>query len=161
MIMKNYTSFIQMRKTILVVALATSSVLFYSCSKQDLSRPAAQQTVTSQDEQDAVTRTTPAPGNYNVSLYIDDNDTSTRIFKGYVFNFSSTGKLTATVNKVTYQGTWRIKDGGRELQLDIRGTNPLEKIDKSWDVKSITNNLITLTDNDPGEITKLVFKKIL
>jgi hypothetical protein len=159
--MKNYKSLIQMKKTILFVALATSSLFFNSCSKEDLATPAPQQTVTSQDEQDAVTRTTPAPGNYNVSLYIDDNDTSTQIFRGYVFNFSSNGTLTATVNKITYRGTWRIKDGGRELQLDIRGTNPLEKIDKSWDVKSITNNLITLTDNDPGEITKLVFKKIL
>jgi hypothetical protein len=167
-IMKKQTLFsstpnqlIQMKKTLLFVALATSSLFFYSCSKQDLSRPGAQQTVTSEDEQNAVARTTPAPGNYNVSLYIDDNDTSTRIFRGYVFNFSSNGQLTATVNKVTHKGTWRIKDGGRELQLDIAGTPQLDKIDKSWDVKSITNNLITLTDNDPGEITKLVFKRIL
>src|SRR5436853_6659649 len=84
-----------MKKTLLFVALATSSLFFYSCSKQDLSTPvAAQQSVTSQDEQDAITRTTPAPGNYNVKLYIDDNDTSTRVFRGYVFNFRSNGILT-------------------------------------------------------------------
>jgi len=159
--MKKHTSFIQIRKTLLFVALATSSLFFYSCSKQDLSSPAPQETVTSQDEQDAITRTTPAPGNYKVNLYIDDNDTSTRIFKGYVFNFKSSGVLTATVNNVVYRGTWESKDGGRELRLRIEGTNQLEKIDKSWDVKGMTDNLITLTDNDPGEITKLVFKKIL
>lgn len=159
--MKKYQSLIQIKKALLFVTLAISSLFLYSCSKQDLSTPAPQQTVTSQDEEDAITRTTPAPGKYNVSLYIDDNDTSTRIFKGYVFNFSSNGILTATVNKVTYRGTWESKDGGRELHLRIEGTVQLEKIDKSWDVKSMTNNLITLTDNDPGEITKLVFKRIL
>ena len=151
--MKNYK--------LLFVALATSSLFFYACSKEDLSRPAAQQTVTSQDQENAITRTTPAPGNYKVRLYIDDNDTSTQIFRGYIFNFSSNGKLTATVNNVTYQGTWETKDGGKELHLRIEGTDALEKIDKSWDVRGMTDNLITLTDNDPGEITKLVFKRIL
>lgn len=159
--MKNHTSFIQMKKTLLFVALATSSLFFYSCSKQDLSTPAPHQTVTAQDEEEAIARTTPAPGNYRVSLYIDDNDTSTSIFRGYVFNFKSNGVLTATVNNVVYKGTWETKDGGRELHLRIEGTDQLEKIDKSWDVKGMTNTLITLTDNDPGEITKLVFKKIL
>lgn len=53
-----------------------------------------------------------------------------------------------------------MKDGGTEMKLEIEGTNALEKIDKSWDVVSISINVITLTDNDPGEVTKLVFKKI-
>ena len=159
--MKNHTSFFQMKKTLLFVALAIGSLFFYSCSKQDLASPAPQQTVTSQDEQEAITRTTPAPGNYKVSLYIDDNDTSTRIFRGYVFNFRSNGVLTATVNNIVYRGTWETKDGGSELHLRIEGTEQLEKIDKSWDVRGMTDNVITLTDNDPGEITKLVFKRIL
>jgi hypothetical protein len=168
--MKNYRSLffstlnqlvIQMKKNLLLVALATTCLFFYSCSKQDLSSPVSQQTLTSPDEENAITRTTPAPGNYKVKLYIDDNDTSTRIFRGYVFNFRSNGILTATVNNVTYRGTWETKDGGRELHLRIEGTDQLEKIDKSWDVKGMTDNLITLTDNDPGEITKLVFKRIV
>jgi hypothetical protein len=152
-----------MKKTILFVALATSSLFFYSCSKQDMSTPAAaqQSVTTSQDEQDAITRTTPAPGNYNVKLYIDENDTSTRVFRGYVFNFRSNGTLTATVNNVTYRGTWRSKDNGTQLELNITGTPQLDRIDKSWDVKGMTNTLITLTDNHPGQITKLVFKKII
>lgn len=150
-----------MKKTLFIVVVAASSLFFHSCSKQDMTRPvAAQQPVTFTDNQDAVARTSPAPGNYKVNLYIDDNDTSTVIFKGYAFNFSSNGALTATVNKITYKGKWRIKDGGKELKLEIEGTDALEKIDKSWDVVNITNTLITLTDNDPGEITKLVFKKM-
>ncbi len=149
-----------MKKTLVAITVATSTLFFYSCSKQDLTSPAPQQAVTSRDEQDAITRTTPAPGKYKVNLYIDDNDTSTMIFKGYVFNFQSNGILTATLNKVVYKGTWETKDGGTELHLRIEGTVALERIDKSWDVKGMTNNLITLTDNDPGEITKLVFKRI-
>lgn len=153
-----------MKKILFAIALA-GSVFFYSCSKQDLSHPApasiqAEQPVTSFDEQDAVARTSPALGNYNVKLYIDDNDTSTRIFKGYVFTFKSNGVLTSTVNNTTYKGTWQMKDGGTEMKIDITGTPALEKIDKSWDVVKITNNVITLTDNDPGEVTKLVFRRI-
>jgi hypothetical protein len=95
-----------------------------------------------------------------VKLYIDDNDTSTQIFNGYVFNFKSNGVLTATKNNTTYRGTWQMKDGGTEMKLEIEGTAALEKIDKSWHVVVITNNVIKLTDNDPGELTKLVFQRI-
>lgn len=150
-----------MKKTLFIIAITTGSLFFYSCSKQDLLHPApVQQAVTCEEDQNAVARTSPAPGNYKVRLYIDDNDTSTLIFRGYVFNFSSNGTLTATANKKTYKGNWQMKDGGTEMKLEIEGTAALEKIDKSWDVVNITATLITLTDNDPGEITKLVFKKI-
>jgi len=153
-----------MKKILFFVALA-GSVFFYSCSKQNLSSPApastqAEQAVTSSDEQDAVARTSPAPGNYKVKLYIDDNDTSTRIFRGYVFTFKSNGVLTATVSNTTYRGTWEMKDGGIEMKIDITGTAALDRIDKSWHVVNITNNLITLTDNDLGGLTKLVFQRI-
>jgi len=151
----------KMKKALFIVAIATGSLFFYSCSKQDILHPApVQQPVSSGDDQDAVARTSPAPGNYKVQLYIDDNDTSTFIFKGYVFNFNGNGTLTATVNKKVYKGKWQMKDAGSEIKLEIEGTAALEKIDKSWDVVKITATLITLTDNDPGEITKLIFRKI-
>lgn len=74
-----------MKKTLFISAFATSALFLHSCNKQDLSRPvSAQQTVRSVNDQNAVARTKPAPGNYKVNLYIDDNDTSTQIFKGYV-----------------------------------------------------------------------------
>ncbi|HEX5152519.1 MAG TPA: hypothetical protein VFW07_13810 [Parafilimonas sp.] len=150
-----------MKKIYLVIALATGSLLFYACSKQDLSRPAIpQQTVASEQEENAVTRTNPAPGDYKVKLYIDDNDTSTRVFRGYVFTFSSNGGLKATVSNKTFKGKWEIRNGGTELKLRIEGTVALDRIDKSWDVEKITNKQIIVTDNDPGEITKLVFKLI-
>lgn len=148
-----------MKKAILMVALATGSLFFNACTKQDMSNPAPTVQSSSQDEA-STARTTPAPGNYKVRLYIDDNDTSTQIFKGYVFNFASNGVLKATVNNVTYVGTWEMKDGGTEMKLEIEGTPALEKIDKSWDVDTITNKFIVLLDNDPGEITKLAFQKI-
>jgi hypothetical protein len=157
----NQFKLFKMKKIFSVVAaLATCLLFFNSCSKQNLLSPApVQQTVSSQQEDDAVERTTPVPGDYNVRLYIDDNDTSTRVFKNYVFSFKINGVLIATVNGKSYRGTWEMKDGGTEMKIDITGTAALDRIDKSWDVVSITRNLITLTDNDPGEITKIAFKR--
>jgi hypothetical protein len=162
---KNYLkpiNYFKMKKIYLAIVFVTGSLFFYACSKQDLSRPATtQQTVASQQEENAITRTNPAPGDYKVKLYIDDNDTSTRVFKGYIFTFSSNGALKATVSNTTFNGEWEIRNGGTELKLRIEGTNALEKIDKSWDVEKITNQQIIVTDNDPGEVTKLIFKLML
>ena len=124
-----------MKKILFAIAIA-GSVFFYSCSKQNISSPApvttqAEGTTTSFDEQNAVALAAPAPGMYKVKLYIDDNDTSTRIFNGYVFTFKSNGVLTATKNNTTYRGTWQMKDGGTEMKIDITGTAALDKIDKS------------------------------
>ncbi len=153
-----------MKKILFAIALA-GSVFFYSCSKQNISSPApastqAEGATTSFDEQNAVALASPAPGMYKVKLYIDDNDTSTRTFNGYVFTFKSNGVLTATKNNTTYRGTWQMKDGGTEMKIGISGTPALEQINKSWNVASITNSVIKLTDNDQGELTKLVFQRI-
>jgi len=124
-----------MKKTLLFVALATSSMLFYSCSKQDLSSPAAtQQAVTSQDDQDALARTTPAPGNhsddellgtallsgerlvsdvspglYRIIKFIDTGDDETAQFNGYKFRFKANGDLIATTNTgQVFTGSWDL-----------------------------------------------------
>lgn len=142
-----------------MVVFTITIVCFYACTKQDVSTPPPAATSASEDEA-STDRTTPAPGNYKVRLYIDDNDTSTQIFTGYVFNFSSNGNLRATINNRTYRGTYEMENGGTEMKLEIEGTDALEKIDKSWEVENMTNKFIVLTDNDPGELTKLVFQKI-
>ena len=72
-----------MKKTLLFVALATSSMFLYSCSKQDLSSPAsAQQAVTSQDGQDDVAGTTAAPSDNAVNNYTDDELVGTSLLAG-------------------------------------------------------------------------------
>lgn len=141
-----------MKKNLLVIALLSSSLFVFSCSQKDLSSPAVAASATSADKTAqvaaAVTRTTPAPGNYKVKLYINDADTSTSLFAGYVFTFTAKGALTAKVGTKTYKGKWESKDNGTELKLDIDGTPALHEIDKSWDVTKMTNTLIDLFERE-------------
>jgi len=145
---------------ILLAALAFGAMFTFSCSKSDLSKPAVVNTATTTPSI-ADARVNPAPGNYKVSLYVHDGDTTTRTFKGYVFTFKNNGVLLATVGGITYTGTWESKDGGTELRLRIEGTEALHDIDKGWDVVKMTDTVIRLTDLDEGEFgDRLTFKML-
>ena len=101
----------------------------------------------------------PSPGNYTVKLYVENRDTSTAEFKGYVFTFKTNGVLTAKVDSVTYTGKWESKDNGKELKLDIKGTSALDDVSKSWDVVQMVAAGISLKDNEGKFGDKLVFVK--
>jgi hypothetical protein len=158
---KFMTTSFNMKKTIFAVVMASASLFICSCSKPDISKPVNTSQV-SDDQTTAVKRTTPAPGNYTVGLYVNDNDTSTTDFTGYVFTFKATGVLTAKLGNTTYTGKWESKDNGTELKLDIDGTPPLHEIDKSWNVIKLTNLLINLNDPEHGDAGRdvLIFNRI-
>ncbi len=143
------TSFTSGKSTLLVM-LAGTSIIISSCTKQSIEPPAASQVNSFQTNEALAARTTPAPGNYQVALFVNDADTSTAEFTGYVFNFKADGTLTAKVDKATYTGKWESKDNGKELKLDIDGTAALHQINKSWNVLKITNALINLNDPEHG-----------
>jgi len=151
-----------MKKMFLLTALAFGAMFVFSCSKSDLSAPAAVNSVSSTVQPSgAVARVNPAPGNYKVSLYVDDGDTTTATFKGYVFTFKTGGILLAAIGNTTYMGTWESKDGGTELKLNIDGTEALHDISKGWDVVKMTSTVIRLSDADAGmEGSRLVFKML-
>ncbi len=155
---KILTILFRARRNTYLIILACTAVFISSCDKQSIEPSAATQANSSQVENALVARTKPAPGNYSVALFVNDGDTSTMDFDGYVFNFQANGTLTAKVDKATYTGKWESKEdnkgkgknNGIELKLDIDGTNALHKIDKSWNVIKITNSLINLNDPEHG-----------
>ena len=141
-----------MKKFVYLAALLSSCFL-YSCSKSDLSQPVVPATDASTAKEAtsvAAVQTSPTPGNYAVSLYINDTDTSTVKFTGYTFTFSANGKLTAKVGKATYTGKWEVKAKGTQLKLDIDGTPALHEINKDWNEVKLTTTIINLNHDEHG-----------
>ena len=174
-----------MKKTLLFVALATSSMFFYSCSKQDLSSPAVAQ----QDDQDAAARTTPppsgnavsnytddellgtsllageqlvadvSPGLYQIIKFIDTGDDETAQFNGYKFRFKANGDFIATTNTgQVFTGKWNLNSQGTMMELQIGGNAALKDLDDdNWRVKILTDQRIRISAPGPDVV---VFVKI-
>lgn len=141
------------------MSFACVMLLIQSCDNKEISRPvtASQNSNAVTDQTAALTK--PAPGNYTVKLYVENGDTSTVEFTGYVFTFKANGTLLATADSVTYKGKWESKNNGTQLKLDIEGTDALKDVDKGWDVVKITNVQISLKDNQGQFGDQLVFVK--
>ncbi len=101
----------------------------------------------------------PSPGNYNVSLHVENGDTSTTEFKGYIFIFKANGVLIAKANNKEFTGKWELKNEGKQLKLDIKGTSALNDVNKSRDVIQMTDMWISVKDNEGKFGNKLVFSK--
>lgn len=143
-----------MKKLFFIAAVAMTSLSLFSCSKADLSQPVATASSLSTSKEAPptapATQTSPTPGNYKISLYVNDADTSTAKFAGYMFTFSANGRLTATVGKATYVGKWEVKGKGTQLKLDIDGTPALHEINKDWNEVKLTNIIINLNHDEHG-----------
>jgi hypothetical protein len=144
-----------MKSFFFCASIAMVSLSLFSCSKSDLSQPAVSASEKSAQVQSsvvaaAVVQTSPTPGNYTVPLYVNDGDTSTASFTGYVFTFSANGKLTAKVGKATYTGKWEVKSNGTQLNLDIDGTPALHGIKKEWNEVKLTTTIINLNHDEHG-----------
>jgi hypothetical protein len=148
-----------MKKTLPVMLAVTAFFIVQACTKQGGSAPPV--SVNSAQEAEAVTVNLkqPSPGDYTVKLYIENGDTSTAEFKGYVFTFKTNGILLAKVDSTTYTGKWESKNDGRELKLDIKGTPALEDAGKGWKVIRMTNTQIALQNNEGEFGNKLLFVK--
>lgn len=84
---------------------------------------------------------------------LTDNSSSTNkssIFSGYAFTFNSDGTVSATNNNVTEQGSYTQKPSheGEAAKLTINfNSAPLNELNKQWQVNSISNNSIQLSDD--------------
>src|SRR6195952_3186612 len=93
-------------KKIVPVLTVVAALIFQSCTTKDISKPVNATNTSSQNATAVVTLKTPSPGNYNVPLYVENGDTSTTEFKGYVFTFKVNGVLLARVDSLSFTGKW-------------------------------------------------------
>ena len=140
----------------LLCLLAITAIIGTSCTKESaasISQPSqSAQTAMQADNLVAVSVT---PGIYLVHKFIDTNDDITATYDGYTFKFKADGTLVATNNGNVFKGTWKLKNQGKQMAINISGNKALKNLsDDSWNVVSITNVKISLQKPGPD---KLVF----
>ncbi|WP_265200863.1 hypothetical protein [Aureitalea sp. L0-47] len=112
-------------------------------------------------------------GSWRISYFWDSNKDETSNFTGYVFNFNSDGTLVATRNNDTVNGTWSVTDSSSSsssssndvdfnIFFNVPQSSDFEDLNDDWDIVSVTNTMIELTDvsGGNGDTDFLTFVKI-
>jgi hypothetical protein len=111
-------------------------------------------------------------GSWRISYFWDSNTDETSNFTGYVFNFNSDGTLVATRNNDTVNGTWSVTDSSSSssssndvdfnIFFNVPQSSDFEDLNDDWDIVSVTNTMIELTDvsGGNGDTDFLTFVKI-
>lgn len=102
--------------------------MFTSCSKDDASD---------------VTTT-----GWKVTKFLHKGEDKTSDFQSYVFDFQSSGVLTAVKGSTTVTGVWKeVQDSGRnKLVISFGATGSFEEISEDWTIGTKTDVSIKLTN---------------
>jgi len=140
-----------------ICLLATSAIIGTSCTKESaasISQPPPSQAQAAM-QTDNLAAANVTPGIYIVHKFIDTGDDITTTYNGYTFTFKADGTLSATKNGNIFKGTWRLKNNGTKMAINITGNKALNNLsDDSWNVVSISSTKISLQKSGPD---KLVF----
>ncbi|MBK6965611.1 MAG: hypothetical protein IPH20_17215 [Bacteroidales bacterium] len=146
---------------ILAIAMVVAST---ACSKTD-DTPATSD-LSSTQKQEIISDT------WVISSYIDKGKNETSNYSGYSFTFSDNGALTASAAGITYNGTWSIgsdhsgsddsshqSGDDNKLIITISGNYQMDELTDDFQIVSISQNEITLKDDNPTKIKELKFSK--
>lgn len=107
-------------------------------------------------------------GYWHMSRFIKNHTNQMSHFSGFAFTFHDDGKVTATNNSVTHQGTWSVTtesddDSSADMQLNIHFDTEdyFQEMSKDWDIISHESILIDLkhVSGGNGSTDYLTFKK--
>ncbi len=145
-----------MRKLFIVLAIT----VFAACSSDDDSGNVN----TTEFEQ---IKTTLPQGEWEITKLIDGQSDHTAAFKSFVFNFKEDGTVIATTDLFTEPGTWAYDNSSsssssEELLLQFSENDPFDVINDDWDIVSVTNSKIELSDisGGNGDVKLLTFTKL-
>jgi len=102
-------------------------------------------------------------GEWAVANYKDAGIDETVNYQGYKLTFNTDGRVVATNDTDTVNGTWsEIVDGEKhKMVLDFGATVPFDEFAEDWDIVSFTETRVELKDiNDDETIDTLVFEKL-
>ncbi|HPE83012.1 MAG TPA: hypothetical protein PLV43_04790 [Aequorivita sp.] len=110
-------------------------------------------------------KTTLPQGEWEVSKLIDGQSDHTSDFESFVFTFNEDGTVRAQNDLFTENGTWAYdnsSDSSEELVLQFSEQTPFDQINDDWDIVSVTNSTIELSDvsGGNGDIELLTFTKL-
>jgi hypothetical protein len=151
--------------TKLIFAFFIYTGLAMSCDKDDDNTQ--QQETTAQQ-----TQNTAQSGSWKITYFFDSDQNETNHFNGYTFTFKENGSLVAVNGSTTITGTWSVTDsnssdddgGSSNTDFNIFFASPpdFEELSDDWDIISVTNSKIELTDVSGGNggTDFLTFEKI-
>ncbi|MEM0517084.1 MULTISPECIES: hypothetical protein [Aequorivita] len=143
-----------MKKLVVLLAL----VVFASCSSDDDSGNA----ISTEFEE---IKTTLPQGEWMISKLIDGEEDNTMAFESFKFTFNEDGTVVAKNDLFTENGTWvydNSSSSSEELVLQFGQTTPFDEINDDWDIISVSNIKVELSDisGGDGEIELLTFTKL-
>lgn len=142
-----------MKKILVLIAM----VVFASCSSDDDSGDV----YTSEFEQ---IKTILPQGEWKVSTFIDGQEDKTSAFESFVFTFDQDGTVLGKTDLFSEAGTWtydNTSDNSEKLILNFGETDPFPEISDDWDIVSVNNSKVELSDDDnEGDTELLTFTKI-
>lgn len=143
-----------MKKILILLAIVT----FVSCSSDDDSGNA------NTNEFEDIKTTLPQ-GEWEVSKFIDGQSDHTVDFESFIFTFNEDGTVSAQNDLFTENGTWaydNTSSSSEELVLQFSGTTPFDQINDDWDIVSVSNSKIELSDvsGGNGDVELLTFTKL-
>ena len=113
-------------------------------------------------------KTTLPEGQWKVSQLLEGESDHTENFESFVFTFKEDGTVSAQNDLFTESGTWAYdnssddSDNSEELVLQFSETTPFDEINDDWNIVSVTNSQIQLSEvsGGNGEIELLTFTKL-
>ncbi|SRX75809.1 hypothetical protein [Aequorivita antarctica] len=143
-----------MKRILILLAI----IVFASCSSNDDSGNV------NTNEFEPIKTTLPQ-GEWMVSKLIDGQSDHTTDFESFIFNFSEDGTVAATNDLFTESGTWAYdnsSNSAEKLVLLFSETTPFDEINDDWDIVSVSNSKIELSDvsGGNGDVKLLTFTKL-
>jgi hypothetical protein len=108
-------------------------------------------------------------GSWTISSYSQRTEDKTSLFKDYTFTFSAGGVLKIAHNAADVNGTWSYipasvgyyGSGGTSAALNINAgsIDPLIRLNRTWNISSISTSTISLVNPEPADKEVLVFTR--
>ncbi|HJW16070.1 MAG TPA: hypothetical protein VJ499_03070 [Flavisolibacter sp.] len=108
-------------------------------------------------------------GSWTISSYSQRTEDKTSLFKDYIFTFSAGGVLKITHNAADQSGTWSYipasvgyyGSGGTSaaFNLNAGAIDPLVRLNRTWNISSISTSTISLVNPEPADNEVLVFTR--
>lgn len=109
-------------------------------------------------------KTTLPQGDWKITKLLDGQSDHTSDFESFVFNFNEDGTVKAQNDLFTENGTWAYdnSDSEEELVLQFSEQTPFDEINDDWDIVSVSNSKIELSDisGGNGDMEYLTFTKL-
>lgn len=143
----------------LVLLLSCLSVSITSCEDDS-------ESISNNEEQIIELQENAISGDWRITNFRDSDENLTANFSDFVFDFQTTGIVTATNGTQTISGVFSIDvddDDNDELEFTLQFSVPdssdFDELNEDWDVVTFTDTRIELEDRDVDDIDILVFER--